>query len=80
MMHLEVQPVRGPNFSCIFIYGSSFKHERTSKFQQLENLATQCSGPWIILGDFNCITNFNEQIGQPVKLSKIAPLRSCMNI
>src|SRR5687768_16406016 len=79
MMHLEIQPIRGPYFSCTFVYGSSFKHERCDIFQQLENLATQWQGPWIVLGDFNCIANFNERIRQPMKLYEIFPLRTCIH-
>lgn len=76
MMHLEI---RGPHFSCTFVYGSSFKHERCAMFQELESWATHCHGPWIVLGDFNCIANFNERIGQPVKLSDISPLSTCLH-
>lgn len=79
LMHLEVFPTMGSQFSCTFVYGSSLKHERDDLFQQLECLANQCRGPWLFLGDLNCIANFNERIGKPVKFSDIIPLRSCLD-
>lgn len=44
----------------------------------LENITRSCMTPSIILEDFNCIANFNERIGQTVKLFEIHPLHSCI--
>ena len=34
--------------------------------------------PWVVLGDFDCLENLNERIGQTVRLQEVMPLRSCM--
>ena len=37
------------------------------------------NSPWIILGDFNCVANFDERHGQPVRLHEIKPFRECLD-
>lgn len=78
LMHVEVKPTHGVAFSCTIVYGATSKHVRLELLQHLEALRSLCNGPWIILGDFNCIANLNERIGQAVRLSKILPLKTCM--
>ena len=78
IMHLEVTPSLGAPFFCSFDYGANNKHERRDLLHHFKKVIGSCSGPWIILGDFNCIANFNERIGKAVRLSEVEPLRSCI--
>ena len=45
---------------------------------ELETIGATATGPWIVMGDFNCIANLNERIGQKTRLHEIEPLRSRM--
>ena len=45
---------------------------------ELETIGATATGPWIVMGDFNCIANLNERVGQKPHLHKIEPLRRCM--
>ena len=44
----------------------------------LETIGAMMTDPWLVMGDFNCIANLNERIGQKPRLHKIKPLRNCM--
>ena len=68
----------GHSFECSFVYGATDKNERGIMLTKLENIGTTVTGPWLVMGDFNCITNLNERIGQKPRLHEIEPLRSCM--
>lgn len=78
LMHLKVQPSLGTPFFCSFIYAHTDKRDRVLLFSNLEDIVRSCSGPWLVLGDFNCLANINERIGNLVRLSDILPLRNCM--
>ena len=79
LMHLEVHPTLGTPFACSFVYTHTDKRDRVLLFSQLEEIARSCSGPWLVLGDFNCVANSNKRIGNPVRLSKVLPLRNCLS-
>ena len=69
----------GKSFHCSFVYAVTDKKERTDLFGMLETLAQSASGPWMVIGDLNCVANINERIGQPVRISEVLPLRRCMD-
>lgn len=78
LIHISVTPKNNPSFFCTFVYGASEKNARLQLFQVLHALSLNISLAWIIMGDFNCIANFDERRGQPVRLHEIQPLRDCM--
>ena len=59
LIHLAATLDRGSSFFCSFVYGFNDKNGRLAMFQQLADLL--CAGPWIVLGDFNCLANLNER-------------------
>ena len=79
LIHLEVIPTVGVPFHCTFLYAATDKNLRMHLFSMLNLIAKNVSGPWIVAGDFNCIANLIERLGQVVCLSKVLPLRKCMN-
>lgn len=78
LMHLVVKPSKGTFFFCTFVYGATNKHDRQVFLNHLSKLKNFISGPWTVIGDFNCIANLNERICQIVRLSKGLPLRNYM--
>lgn len=77
-MHLEVKPSKGFSFFCTFVYGATNKHERQHMLNHLTLLKNPSTGLWMVIGDFNCVANLNERVGQTVRLSEVLPLRNCM--
>lgn len=63
---------------CTFVYGATNKHAREELLNQIVEMGKRVDDPWIILGDFNCISNLNERIENPPRLNEITPLRNCM--
>lgn len=63
-----------------FVYGASDKKGRDDLFTQLEGLKPHISGPWLIMGDFNCIANLDERIGQRPRTHELEPLRRSMEV
>ena len=68
----------GKSFHCSFVYGASDKKGREDLFAQLESVKMHIDGPWLIMGDFNCIVDLNERIGQRPRNHEVEPLRRCM--
>lgn len=60
LIHLEVKPNISAPFFCTFVYDATNKHSRLEMLLHLEKLPRH--GPWIVLGDFNCLTNLNERV------------------
>ena len=78
LIHVEVTPIVGQIFHCSFVYGASDKKGREDLFAQLESVKMHIDGPWLIMGDFNCIVDLNERIGQRPRNHEVEPLRRCM--
>ena len=76
LIHLACKPNTGHPFYYSFVYGFNDKHERLKLLQLLVSLP--CEGSWIVLGDFNCVANLDERLGQHVRLLEFLPLRQCM--
>ncbi|KAL2904222.1 Holliday junction ATP-dependent DNA helicase RuvB [Bienertia sinuspersici] len=38
----------------------------------------QFQGPWLLMGDLNCVLNLDERLGSPVSLGEIREIRYCM--
>lgn len=66
-------------FFCTFIYEATEKNDCLHLFSQLESISKDIDKPWIALGDFNCIANFNKRIGQVVRMQEIMSLGNFMS-
>ncbi|KAL9662694.1 hypothetical protein QQ045_027527 [Rhodiola kirilowii] len=53
----------GENMACTFIYASCDKNERQGLFDDLVDYSESVNCPWIIAGDFNVISNWDEKRG-----------------
>lgn len=38
------------------------------------------SGPWIVIGDFNCVLNIEERVGRQVTVTEVRDFRHCIRI
>ena len=78
IIHLVIYPNVGDTLDCSFVYGATDKNERGIMLTSLETIGATVTGRWIVVGDFNCIANLNDRVGQKPRLHEIDPLRRCM--
>lgn len=79
-IHCIVKPSqRITEFWCTFLYGYNDCHSRNDLWTGLEDIASTCQGPWVVLGDFNAISCVKDRLGSPVRLAEIGPILECMN-
>lgn len=75
-----MQPKNGANgFECTFVYGFSDQQSRNELWVGLRQIHSRCVGSWLILGDFNDVSNTEDRIGSMVRRGEIAPMLSCLN-
>ena len=67
------QPTNGHPFFFSFMYGLNDKRESLKLIQLLGSLP--CKGPWLVLGDFNCVGNLDERLAQPIFLHEVLRLK-----
>lgn len=48
-------------FFISFVYAYNMKNQRAVLWDQLRGLHDQCKGPWMALGDYNCILNIEDR-------------------
>ncbi|KAH0712733.1 hypothetical protein KY289_008692 [Solanum tuberosum] len=61
------------------IYAKCEADLREDLWDELRNIAKNCNTPWIVRGDFNCITDPDEKRGGiPHRMSESMPLINCM--
>ncbi|XP_048494362.1 uncharacterized protein LOC125494693 [Beta vulgaris subsp. vulgaris] len=78
LMHCYITGPAGRKFFCTFLYAFNDAHGRREAWEDLEKLVGLCKGPWIILGDFNCVMSNEERIGARVRQQDMEDLRRCM--
>lgn len=78
-IHVYYSPIRCVSFYCSFEYGSLEKQGKLQLFHDLQEISTTTNSPWIILGDFNYVSHFDERHGQPVRLQEIKPFRESLD-
>ena len=76
IFHLDIITIIGEAFLCSFVYGDNTASIRSDLFQQLVSL--HVNGPWLVMGDFNCLAGLDECTGHAVRLQETIPLRRCM--
>lgn len=69
IIHIVIKsdPVSQP-WCCSFVYVPNLVEEKVVFWDNLAELGGQCSGPWMLLGDFNMVQSSVEQSGgRPVR-------------
>ncbi|KAL2899836.1 LINE-1 retrotransposable element ORF2 protein [Bienertia sinuspersici] len=78
-IHCVIKPRSGlPEFFCTFIYAFNKAGNREQLWQDLTDFAASQDGPWLIMGDLNCVLQMEERCGSNVKIQEILPGRMCM--
>lgn len=79
-IHCEIKPKQGGiAFHCTFVYGFNDQMSREDLWQGLRMIARDCTGPWVVMGDFNALSSVEDRIGAVVRVGEIAPMLSCFN-
>ncbi|XP_056691804.1 uncharacterized protein [Spinacia oleracea] len=79
LIHGDIGLKNGNQFACSFIYAHNSQYERCALWNDLCSLAGKINGPWILMGDFNCVLNTDERIGSAVRLSELKDFQNCVN-
>ncbi|KAL2900783.1 Isoleucine--tRNA ligase, partial [Bienertia sinuspersici] len=78
-IHCVIKPRSGlPEFFCTFIYAFNEAGNREVLWQDLTEFAACQVGPWMIMGDLNCVLQMEERCGSNVRMQEILPGRMCM--
>ncbi|KAL2904358.1 LINE-1 retrotransposable element ORF2 protein [Bienertia sinuspersici] len=78
-IHCVIKPRSGlPEFFCTFIYAFNEAGNREQLWQDLTDFAASQDGPWLIMGDLNCVLQMEERCGSNVRMQEILPGRMCM--
>ncbi|XP_048491567.1 uncharacterized protein LOC125492871 [Beta vulgaris subsp. vulgaris] len=79
-IHCEIKPTQGVSeFNCTFVYGFNDQMSRGELWKGLRMIASNCRGPWVVMGDFNALSSVEDRIGAAVRVGEIAPMLSCIN-
>ncbi|XP_010675370.1 uncharacterized protein LOC104891383 [Beta vulgaris subsp. vulgaris] len=79
-IHYEVKPTQGGRgFLCTFVYGFNFLNSRGPLWDVIMEIARRADVCWVLMGDFNALSNVEDRIGSPVRVSGIRPMLECMN-
>ncbi|KAL2899707.1 Uncharacterized protein RDABS01_024789 [Bienertia sinuspersici] len=77
-IHCAVFPKSGADpLNCTFIYAFNTAVKRQSLWQSLKEYAKKYPGPWLTMGDINCVLNMEERLGSPVRLGEMQEAREC---
>lgn len=76
----RIIPKNGEEFDCSFIYAHNSQCEKKILWVDLCQLARSINGPWILMGDFNCVLNTNERIGSAVRLQEMQDFHNCTSM
>ncbi|KAM3267567.1 hypothetical protein P3S67_032196 [Capsicum chacoense] len=68
----------GTRFHVTMIYGFNDQSLRRSLWAYIMSISGQMTGPWVVLGDFNCLFNKEERIGRPVTMEEIIDFKVCV--
>ncbi|KAL2904668.1 LINE-1 reverse transcriptase-like protein [Bienertia sinuspersici] len=74
MIHMEVQPCSGASsFYCSFVYAHNTANERKGLWDDLRRYKRNYEGPWLLMGDINCVLDYGERLGSMVRQHEIDP-------
>ncbi|KAL2922352.1 Lysine histidine transporter-like 1 [Bienertia sinuspersici] len=64
LIHMEVQPCSGASsFYCSFVYVHNTANERKGLWDDLRGYKRNYEGPWLLMGDINCVLDYRERLG-----------------
>ncbi|KAL2904907.1 LINE-1 retrotransposable element ORF2 protein [Bienertia sinuspersici] len=64
VIHMEVQPCSGASsFYCSFVYAHNTANERKGLWDDLRGYKRKYEGPWLLMGDINCVLDYGERLG-----------------
>ncbi|XP_021751627.1 uncharacterized protein LOC110717281 [Chenopodium quinoa] len=66
------------SFWVTMVYGLNDASEREKLWEQIFDLATSISEPWLIAGDFNNILNLEDKLGSPCTIAEVKKFRTCL--
>ncbi|KAL2901192.1 LINE-1 retrotransposable element ORF2 protein [Bienertia sinuspersici] len=79
-IHCVIKPNGGlEEFFCTFICAHNDAKLREYLWETLSNLNRKIRGPWLLMGDFNCVMNIEERIGNAVRQREMDPMRRCIS-
>ncbi|XP_021858845.2 uncharacterized protein [Spinacia oleracea] len=79
LVHCDITLKNGSKFWCSFIYGHNSQTKRLALWKDLCDIADTLTGPWILMGDFNCVLHTGERVGSAVRLSEIQDFQNCVS-
>ncbi|XP_010666883.1 uncharacterized protein LOC104884000 [Beta vulgaris subsp. vulgaris] len=79
-IHCKVRTHEGRDFKCTFVYGFNDAYSRESLWNGLKRLAQPPDEPWVLLGDFNALSNVEDRIGSMVSMAEIRPMIDCLQV
>ncbi|XP_074266965.1 uncharacterized protein LOC141590259 [Silene latifolia] len=80
MIHMKVTDSSlNFDFYCSMIYAFNDLNERKSLWQDLNQLSTQCQGPWVLCGDFNCVLSPTERLGGQTSNEEMEDFQNCID-
>ncbi|XP_048493001.1 uncharacterized protein LOC125493579 [Beta vulgaris subsp. vulgaris] len=77
-IHCFIKPRNGDGFECTFVYGFNNPSSRNELWSGLKNIAGHMKSPWILMGDFNALSEVEDRVGSTVRNSEVAPMRECL--
>ena len=75
----KVRTKDGVEFGCTFVYDFNDVHNREVLWSGLKRIAKQPAEPWVLLGNFNALSNIEDRIGSMVRMAEIRPMIECMH-
>lgn len=63
LVHVSVQPKDASKFLLTIVYASTKLEIRKTLWQCMESLSQSITLPWVVLGDFNEVTNAGDRFG-----------------
>lgn len=82
MIHCHVTKLqRNKHFFITFVYGMNQDHQRLKLWQDLQDIASQMTGAWCVLGDFNSVLYKDDRIGgQEITDLEIKDFAQCLEV
>ncbi|KAL9243905.1 hypothetical protein vseg_017742 [Gypsophila vaccaria] len=78
-IHMKVDSlVKNQAFFLTMVYAFNGAQERIPLWDNLRRLASSVSGPWAIMGDFNCVLSASERVGGNSSLLGTDQFRDCV--
>ncbi|XP_074300867.1 uncharacterized protein LOC141632200 [Silene latifolia] len=78
-IHMLVTDINSQqHFYCTMMYAFNEFAQRESLWLKLKSFARQIHEPWIVGGDFNCVTLAHERLGGTVTTAEAEPFQECI--